>query len=60
MQSTLIDYAEVRGLTARALDLTRQALLVLDQAGAPSDIGAHLDHAAVRLEGILGGLEAVS
>lgn len=54
MQSSLVDYAEIRGLIARALDLTRQALLVLDQAGAPSDIGAHLDHAAVRLEGILG------
>jgi len=29
-------------------------MAMLDRAGAPSDIGAHLDHAAVRIERILG------
>ena len=33
-----------------ALDHMRQALAILDSAGAPDDIGAHLDLAIVRTE----------
>jgi hypothetical protein len=39
-----------RGDVARAAELVRRAIQILDGAGAPSDIAAHLDLALVRLE----------
>jgi hypothetical protein len=38
---------------AYALELVRQAIAALDKAGAPADIGAHLDRAVTRLEQVL-------
>ena len=35
---------------AQAAELVRRAIQILDGAGAPSDIAAHLDLALVRLE----------
>ena len=35
---------------AHAAELVRRAIHILDSAGAPSDIAAHLDLALVRLE----------
>lgn len=37
---------------AKAADMVREALELLDSAGAPADIGAHLDHALSRLESL--------
>ena len=34
--------------------LLRQALELLDQAGAPADIGAHLDFTITRVEELIG------
>jgi hypothetical protein len=39
------------GIT-RAATLVREAIQLLDQAGAPSDIAAHLDLALARLDGL--------
>lgn len=36
-----------------ALGLLQQALADLDASGAPGDIGAHVDHAIVRLQAVL-------
>jgi hypothetical protein len=36
----------------RAANLVKEAIELLDAAGAPSDIAAHLDLAAARLEGL--------
>ena len=38
------------GDVAQAAELVRRAIQILDDAGAPSDIAAHLDLALVRLE----------
>lgn len=38
---------------SQALRLLQQALEDLDASGAPADIGAHVDHAIVRLEAVL-------
>jgi hypothetical protein len=59
MDEPFNEAADFPDLMTRALDLTRQALALLDQAGAPSDIGAHLDLAAVRIERILGILSSL-
>lgn len=40
---------------SQALGLLRQALADLDASGAPGDIGAHVDHAIVRLQAVLSG-----
>lgn len=39
----------------RAATLIRHAVELLDQAAAPADIGAYLDHAASRLDDIVLG-----
>jgi hypothetical protein len=39
-----------------ALALMRQALAILDESGAPPEIGADLDLAIARLEGRFGGV----
>jgi len=38
---------------SQALGLLQQALADLDASGAPGDIGAHVDHAIVRLQAVL-------
>jgi hypothetical protein len=38
-----------------ALGIMREAIEALDSAGAPADIGAHLDRAILRLEEVLSG-----
>lgn len=38
---------------SQALGLLRQALADLDANEAPGDIGAHVDHAIVRLQAVL-------
>ena len=42
----------LRNSVAKAADLVREALELLDSARAPADIGAHLDHALSRLESL--------
>jgi hypothetical protein len=39
-----------RGEVAQAAELVRRAIQILDDAGAPSHIAAHLDLALARLE----------
>lgn len=38
------------GLRQRALELVRSALIIIDEAGGPADVGAHLGLAICRLE----------
>ena len=44
---------EVRDALERALSHLEQCLLILDESGAPGDIGAHVDLAAERVAAIL-------
>jgi hypothetical protein len=49
-----------QGGVAQAALLLRQAIEILDAAGAPSDIAAHLDLALVRLDALIETPDAVA
>lgn len=47
--------SDTEGQLSMALDRMQEALRLLDEAGAPGDIGSFLDLAIARLEARLGG-----